>query len=251
MSKNKFIRDLDKDLKCYGQDGPFDHVVLNDFFHDDIARALSDEFPSYDSKIWFHYNNEIENKKTSNNWNHFTDLTYQVFSYLNSEEFISGLSEHLGIRLKPDIGLHGGGWHIHANGGNLNPHRDYSIHPKLGLQRKLNLIVYLSPELLPGMGGELGLWSHNKEDCSPDELITTIQPIFNRAILFDTTQNSWHGLVSQLTCPDNVFRRSIAVYYLCEPSDGAETNCRAVFSPRNAQKNDQEVLALIERRQKL
>jgi len=32
---------------------------------------------------------------------------------------------------------------MHAAGGNLNPHLDYSIHPKMGLQRKLNVIIYL------------------------------------------------------------------------------------------------------------
>ena len=32
---------------------------------------------------------------------------------------------------------------MHGTGGNLNVHKDYSVHPKLGLRRKLNLI-YIS-----------------------------------------------------------------------------------------------------------
>jgi hypothetical protein len=54
------------------------------------------------------------------------------------------LSKKLDLFLYPDPGLHGGGWHMHGAGGNLNPHLDYSIHPKSGLMRKLNIIIYLS-----------------------------------------------------------------------------------------------------------
>ena len=44
----------------------------------------------------------------------------------------------------PDYGLHGGGWHLMHHKGKLNPHLDYFIHPKANLQRKYNLIVFLS-----------------------------------------------------------------------------------------------------------
>ena len=48
--------------------------------------------------------------------------------------------------LNLDIGLHGGGVHLNQrSGGNLNLHKDYSIHPKLGMMRKLNLIIYMNP----------------------------------------------------------------------------------------------------------
>ena len=50
-------------------------------------------------------------------------------------------------------GLNGGGWHIHANGGKLNPHLDYSMYPKLPYQRKLNIIVYLQPNWEESWGG--------------------------------------------------------------------------------------------------
>ena len=52
-----------------------------------------------------------------------------------------------------------------------------------------------------------------KNNC-PNKLEKIIKPKFNRAILFDTTQNSWHGLVNPVNTKKNIFRKSLAIYYL-------------------------------------
>ena len=113
--------------------------------------------------------------------------------------------------------MHGGGWHIHANNGNLNPHLDYTIHPKMKYQRRLNLIIYLEQTYREKYGGHLGFWSHDKINNLPKHLCKEIFPKFNRAIIFDTSQNSWHGLSTPVKLPKNKFRKSIAVYYLSKP----------------------------------
>ena len=43
--------------------------------------------------------------------------------------------------LEADYGLHGGGVHMHKTGDYLNVHLDYDIHPKVPMQRKLNIII--------------------------------------------------------------------------------------------------------------
>jgi Rps23 Pro-64 3,4-dihydroxylase Tpa1-like proline 4-hydroxylase len=222
---------------------PFNHCVIDNFFDDDVAKQLGLEFPSYDSSEWFEYSNAIENKKACNNWNIFPSMTYSVLSYLSSTDFANFLSESIDETLYSDIGLHGGGWHIHSNGGNLNPHLDYSIHPKLKLQRKLNLIIYLSEPMTIEMGGEFGMWEDDNN--KPGKLVQSVAPIFNRAVLFDTTQDSWHGMVSPVDCPPNVFRKSLAVYYLCEVAENADRHQRALFSPRLNQKGDKAIEQLI------
>ena len=137
---------------------PYDHLVIDDFFPLDKARKLSHEFPEYDSNLWYQYKNPLENKKSSNNWWDFPPETYKTFCFLNSCEFLNTLRDKTGIqKLYPDIGLHGGGLHIHGRGGKLNIHLDYSIHPKSGLQRKLNLIVYLTEGWDSEWGGGLEL----------------------------------------------------------------------------------------------
>jgi len=228
---------------------PFYHQVIDNFLDSKKAKEISKEFPEYDSDIWYCYNNPLENKKTCNSWYQFGPQTYRTLSFLNSKEFILQLQKITGIKkLYPDIGLHGGGLHIHGPGGKLNVHLDYSIHPKLKLQRKLNLIIYLTEDWNSEWGGSLEFWSHNPETNRPKEKVVTIDNIFNRAILFDTTQNSWHGFPEPLTCPDNTYRKSLAVYYLTDPSEGTDQRLRALYAPYKEQEANPEILKLIENR---
>ena len=228
---------------------PFDHIVIDDFFDLEVAQKLSAEFPDFHSPVWHEYNNAIEVKKTCNDYNKFASLTYAVFAYLNSPDFIAFIAECTGISpLFADPGLNGGGWHIHARGGKLNHHLDYNIHPKMGLQRKLNLIVYLNEDWQDDWGGELGLWAAKTHKKGPAELVEKIVPRFNRAVLFDTTQNSWHGLVGPVRGPEQQCRKSIAVYYLTTPTEGEEQRGKALFAPTQGQEKNEEVLDLIAKR---
>lgn len=230
---------------------PYSHCVVDDFFDLALARRLAAEFPSYDSNAWFVYDNPLENKRALNDWNAYPPVTYSTLSCLNSEDFVSGLiGAELGIDLRPDPGLHGGGWHIHGRGGNLNPHVDYHIHPKLGLVRRLNLIVYLSSELDPPMhGGHFGLWEHDSVDEQPGQLAKEVAPAFNRAVLFDTTQNSWHGMSRPLSVPDGIYRKSLAVYYLTvRDANDQVSRKRALFAPRDHQRGDPRVEEIIRKR---
>ena len=84
-----------------------------------------------------------------------------------------------------DPGLNGGGLHIHTKGGKLNTHLDYSLHPKLRMQRKFNLIIYMNPNWIKGWGGTLGFWN-NESPVQPGSLEKSIECYFNRAVIFDT-----------------------------------------------------------------
>lgn len=237
-------------LRFRGQK-PFDHCVIDDFFVPDWAARLESEFPAYDSPEWYVYDNAIEHKRALNDWNRYPATTYQTLVYLSSDAFVRGtLGGTLGIDIRPDPGLHGGGWHMHGCGGNLNPHMDYHLHPKMHAVRKLNLIVYLSSSLEPTKhGGHFGLWAHNADDDCPGHLVREIAPQFNRAVLFDTTQNSWHGMSQQLAVPAGIYRKSLAIYYMtgARPSD-LTARQRALFAPRADQADDPDVAELIRRR---
>lgn len=235
-------------LKKFKNNQPFDHCVIDGFFDLKTANLLEKDFPKYDDPVWFEYSNPLEHKKALNDWNKYPKLTYSLFMMLNSPQMIKLLEKYIGVTLFPDAGLHGGGWHIHGQCGNLNPHFDYSIHPKCGLQRKLNIIIYLSKKLNPEKHqGHLGLWSHDKKTDQPKDLIKEVAPQFNRAIIFDTTQNSWHGMSRKLKVPKGVYRKSIAVYYLTVPKN-TKHNKRAVYAPREDQKNNKQVLEMIKLR---
>jgi hypothetical protein len=228
---------------------PFHHCVIDDFFLPDVAAQLSKDFPDYDAPVWRSYNNAIENKHLINHWDQFPAATYSVMRWLSTPAFLDRLGELTNIAdLNPDPGLSGGGWHAHSNQGKLNVHLDYSLHPKLQMERRLNLIVYLTPGWRPEWGGALELWSNDPEKQQPKERIQALDCLFNRAVLFDTTQNSWHGLPEQLRCPDGVIRRSLAAYYLTPPRPGASERGKALFAPHGKQADDPAVLELIRQR---
>ena len=117
---------------------------------------MYNEFPEYNDDIWHKYDNPIENKKSLNKWNTFPPTTCQVLSSLNSNEFLNFIQKRTGVEnIFSDSGLNGAGWHIHNRGGMLNAHLDYNLHPKLGLQRKYNLIIYLEKDWKKEWGGGL------------------------------------------------------------------------------------------------
>lgn len=230
------------------QESPFFHIEIDNFFPTEVADKLYDEFPSFDSSVWFDYKNKIEDKKLLSDWRKFPKETYQAFTFLNSSIVLEALSNLAESPLYSDHGLHGGGWHIHANGGKLNPHLDYSLHPMLKLQRKLNLIVYLCKDWDESYGGHFGLWTQDADKKRAGELVKEIPMGFNKAVIFDTTQNSWHGLSREVSCPANQYRKSMAVYYLTTPPQGTDSRNRALFSPTAKQREDEGILELIEKR---
>jgi Rps23 Pro-64 3,4-dihydroxylase Tpa1-like proline 4-hydroxylase len=227
---------------------PFNHVEIDRFLPTELAEKVNAEFPDYGSDIWYSYKNQIEDKKALNDWNRFPEATYRLFSYLTSDEFVAVLSRLFGVNLFPDPGLHGGGWHLHGNGGKLNPHLDYNIHPKLKLQRKLNLIIYLCENWKDSWGGHFGLWEQDRKTGRPGKLAKEISVGFNKAVIFDTTQDSWHGLSQEVHAPESSFRKSLAVYYLCIPPQGADSRGRALFAPTEAQVGDPLIEELIQKR---
>jgi hypothetical protein len=231
----------------YSQAAPFAHVVIDDFFTPEVAQALERDIPSADDPAWWTYSNPIEEKRALNHWDRFPPTTYSVFTHLNSA-FLGALTTLTGIAdLRADAGLHGGGWHLHGRGGKLNVHLDYSVHPKLQLERRLNLIVYLTSGWEPAWGGALGLWSHDAASHAPKDLVTSVECRFNRAVIFDTT-HSWHGLPEPITCPEGVYRKSIATYYLTPVREDAATRGKALFAPHGEQAQDEAVLELIRQR---
>lgn len=238
------------DYKVEEYKSPFNHWIIDNFFPPETVGKISKSFLDYDDSQWWNYSNPLENKKTLQDWRKFPPEIYQNFQHLCSSDFIGFLKEITGIKkLYPDYGLHGGGLHIHGTNGNLNIHKDYSIHPKLKLQRKLNLIVYMTEEWDSSWGGSLEFWSHDEKRNKPLKLEKSTECLYNRAVLFDTTQNSWHGLPTPLTCPQNVYRKSIAIYYLTDVDLDTEQRYRAFFAPTKEQENDKNILELIKKRQ--
>jgi len=106
-----------------------------------------------------------------------------------------------------DSYLSGGGYHEIKHGGLLKIHADYNKHPKLNLDRKLNLIIYLNKDWKEEWGGGLQLFSESMKNPA-----RVISPKFNTAVFFSTTSFTFHGHPDLLSCPEDRSRRSLAYY---------------------------------------
>jgi len=137
----------------------------------------------------------------------------ELNAYLQSRGFLEQISALTGIAdLRPDPMHFGGGTHENRDGQELDPHVDYNYINGGELHRRLNLIMYLNDEWNEHWGGNLELHS---DPWSPDHnQITSISPLFNRAVIFETTEHSWHGF-PRICLPDDkkhLSRKSIAIY---------------------------------------
>lgn len=214
-------------LKCsFAAATPFNHVIIPEFLNDDLARTLSDTFPAPHKALassaktsmqWFVYNNPIECKFASTDVKMAPQAFQKYFAIVESEEFVDLIRQVSGIpKLETDPHFHGAGLHYHPSGGKLDMHLDYSIHPVSGKERRLNIILYLNDDWDEGWGGHLHLGDANP-DGSLKSLAKRVSPAFNTAVLFRTSDISWHGLPFPITCPEGRGRQSLAIYYVTDP----------------------------------
>jgi hypothetical protein len=190
---------------------PYPHLVMDGFLLEAEARRLLAVFPGPEAAIaWDRFGADgYEVKLGSSDELSFPEPLQQAVQQLNSGPFIRFLERLTGIEhLLPDPHLRGGGIHLSRRGDHLGIHADFNWHDGIEAHRRLNLLVYLNPDWQPGWGGELELW-----DTAASARVHRIEPLFNRAVLFATRSDTFHGHPNPWAAPDGVYRKSIAMYY--------------------------------------
>jgi Rps23 Pro-64 3,4-dihydroxylase Tpa1-like proline 4-hydroxylase len=212
----------------YQSQTPYPHLHLENFLEPELARALAHEFPAPDTSAWIQYKHHNENKMGLPKRELFPQRLGQVVDELNSPDFLSWLTQLTGIQgLVSDDTLEGGGLHQSARGGFLNVHADFTMHHhQKNWRRRINLILYLNEFWRPDWGGALELWDAKMTRCA-----AKYPPLFNHAVIFNTTEDSFHGFPDPLTSPEGVSRKSLALYYYTPEVGpvraGRSTNYRA------------------------
>ncbi|GMV29387.1 MAG: hypothetical protein AMXMBFR59_15120 [Rhodanobacteraceae bacterium] len=192
---------------------PFRYVVVDGFFDADTAARLLAEFPPFERGNARNEDDGIGNKSTFERIRELGPTYAALDDFVQSPAFLAVLSQLTGIPdLRYDPWYFGGGTHENRNSQDLDAHVDFNRHPVEPWHRRLNLIVYLNPEWHDDWGGLLELHSDPR---SPDDRVTRIAPLFNRAVVFETTEWSWHGFerIAVPTERADVTRRSIALYF--------------------------------------
>ncbi|MGC1393044.1 MAG: 2OG-Fe(II) oxygenase [Coleofasciculaceae cyanobacterium] len=209
--------------ESYQQAKPFPHVVIDDFLPEFILDNILTEFPKAGDIDWQKFENKAEKKLANKHERNMGDHTRALLYQLNSSTFIEFLETLTGIKgIIPDPHFEGGGLHQIEKGGYLKMHVDFNRHTELNLDRRLNLLLYLNKDWQKEYGGYLELWDKEITKCEKK-----ILPIFNRLVIFTTTDFTYHGHPEPLTCPEGWTRKSLALYYYTNGRPAEEISGKA------------------------
>ena len=207
------VRRVDEHARAFAQREPFRHVVIDDFFTADSAAALLAQFPPFERGNARDENGTLGLKSTVERIRGLGGAYATLDDGVRSREFLDLVGRITGIDdLLYDPDYFGGGTHENRDGQDLDPHVDFNRHPIENWHRRLNLIVYLNPHWENAWGGSLELHSDPR---AADDRVRTITPLFNRCVIFETTEWSWHGF-SRIVLPAeraSLSRKSIALYF--------------------------------------
>ena len=201
---------IDKLNIKYINSKPFNYICIDNFLNKDYIDKIYDNYPDNYSE-WYKYNNPLEVKYATDKINNLNKPIKNLFYYLSSNIILNKFKQLTNIyNLESDPYLHGAGLHCHPRYGRLNMHLDYEKHPKLeNKERRINIIFFLNKNWKKEWNGDNQFWDKTMENC-----IVKTYPKYNRALIFQTNDISWHGLPEKIMCPKNVYRKSIAYYYI-------------------------------------
>lgn len=205
---------------------PFPHVVIDDFFDRAFALKLVNAFPSFERGNSIGDDGKPGGKSTLDRVSALGADYQRLDASIRSKAFLDFLGEITGIDgLLYDPWYLGGGTHENRDGMSLDPHVDFNFHPSERWHRRLNLIVYLNPEWDEAWGGSLELFADPHLDTRPAR---SIVPAFNRCVLFETSERSWHAF-NRIRLPEarrHLTRRSIALYFYSKDRPAQEVSDR-------------------------
>lgn len=194
---------------------PFPHTVIDGAWSRDLLLTAASEFPPPTDPRWITYNDPQEYGKAAGPAPMWGPATRQWFEAARTEAFALWLTGLTGIEhlVADDLG---GGMHQTKPGGRLASHIDFGVHPNTGLERRINLLVFLNEDWQDEWGGTIILGD-------PDVDAVRIAPTFNRTVIFETSNESWHGHPEPVV--EGHLRKSLALYYYAPPRP--ETAARA------------------------
>jgi hypothetical protein len=204
------LADLDGKVERYRAAQPFPHIVLDDVLTPEAFKDAATAFPGIRDEFWKGYLHVNETKYANTEPDTWGTTLTAVAHELVSDEFVAFLEKLTGIQgLIADWSMDGGGLHQTLRGGHLNIHADFTTHhTQVNWARRVNILLYLNDEWRDEWGGKLELWDKDMTACQ-----AKVTPKGNRMLVFTTSFDSFHGHPDGLTCPEDVARRSMALYY--------------------------------------
>lgn len=202
--------DIERLRERYRSARPFPHVIVDNLFAPHFLDRLIAEAPAPDAEQWQTF--EQENLERTYRMRSAMDVGSagsEMVALMHSAAFLYLLSEITGVwQLLPDPYLQGAGHAMMRRGDFFKVHADRNVAYDTGLMRRLAVIVFLNRDWRPEYRGQLELWEHSGERCE-----VSIEPAFNRTVIFEVADPNYHGVPQPLECPTDRMRRSFLIYY--------------------------------------
>lgn len=212
LPKGKTLKEIAEEnhLK-YKNAKPFPHHCFENFFNEEYLNLVLNEFPDLSKCQDSIFHIGITDQKYASARGDILQRKYtkRLLQFLNSSEFIDFLQILCDIKepLIPDPHFIGGGLHETKKGGFLKVHADFCKHPETSLDRRVNLLVFLNKNWEKSYKGDLTLFDKNMQNRKK------IFPTFNKIVIFNTTDFTFHGVPDPINCPEDISRKSLALYY--------------------------------------
>ena len=213
MLDPQLINPIDRDAlrDQFRSASPYPFFKIDNFLNPQFAEEVYQSFPSFgDAKAVgkeFKGVNE-QGKVQVTDANLFAEPVARLNRALASQEFLVLLAHVTGMpKLLADDQLVGGGIHQTGPRGHLDVHVDFNYIKERDLHRRLNILIYFNKDWEDHWGGNIELWDQDVKNCAH-----SFSPIFNRCVVFETNEISYHG-VSAVECPPGHSRKSFAAYY--------------------------------------
>jgi hypothetical protein len=190
---------------------PVPNFCIDNFLEPSFADQVLAAYPTYEeaNKIGRSFTAVNEkNKVQVTDSSRFAEPIAELNRTLAAPEFLDLLSYVFDMpNLLADADLVGGGMHQTGSRGHLDVHVDFNFIPERELHRRLNILIYFNKDWKPESGGNIELWDADVKVCHH-----SFSPIFNRCVVFETNDVSFHG-VTAVKCPEGQARKSFAAYY--------------------------------------
>jgi Rps23 Pro-64 3,4-dihydroxylase Tpa1-like proline 4-hydroxylase len=207
------LQHVDRYRDAFDHADHFKHVMIENFLEPSFAEQLLTDFPSFNPRLARNEYGDIGGKAVNTQIREISPVYQRLYAVISSKPFLEFMSRLSGIPdLLIDPKMFGGGTHDNRHGQELDPHVDFNYDESEQLHRRLNLIVYLNKEWETEWGGALEI--HSNPRRPQENQIESFDPLFNRAVMFETNEYSWHGF-PKIDLPADkrhLSRKSLSIY---------------------------------------
>ncbi|MDP9082170.1 MAG: 2OG-Fe(II) oxygenase [Pseudomonadota bacterium] len=228
--KVRLPRPIEHLRATYQSSKPFPHIVIDDLFSETVLDPLLPEISGMRCDQWMAIDQDTRERTVRmRSAVEIAPARDDLLRVTHSAAFLYLLAEITGVgSLLPDPYLQGAGYALMRRGDYFHVHSDRNIAYETGLTRRLAMIIFLNKAWKTEYAGQLELWNVDATRCE-----VSIDPVFNRTVIFEVAYPNYHGVPTRLSCPADRIRQSFILYYHTVGSAAKNENPHtSIFAPR-------------------